>query len=65
MKSIEILTKNRKELVQTLKNKTDLVTLFSDIYAETGHFVYELLQNAEDQKATKVTIKLLKRFLNS
>ena len=29
-----------------------------DKYAETAHFVYELLQNADDANATEVTITL-------
>lgn len=29
-----------------------------DKYAETAHFIYELLQNADDANATEVTIKL-------
>lgn len=34
-----------------------------DKYAEPDHFVYELLQNAEDQEATEVTFELLKERL--
>jgi len=32
--------------------------LLSDLYPDTAHFIYELLQNAEDTKATKVNFKL-------
>jgi len=34
-----------------------------DKYAEPDHFVYELLQNAEDQEATEVTFELQKERL--
>lgn len=32
--------------------------LLSDLYPDTAHFIYELLQNAEDTKATQVNFKL-------
>lgn len=32
--------------------------LLSDLYPDRAHFIYELLQNAEDAKATEVTFKL-------
>lgn len=32
--------------------------LLSDLYPDTAHFIYELLQNAEDTRATQVNFKL-------
>lgn len=34
-----------------------------DKYPDTAHFIYELLQNADDAKATEVTILLDKKYL--
>ncbi len=49
----------RKRLVSTLEeNNTDLRMLLEDKYADPVHFVYELLQNAEDQKAKHVEFLL-------
>ena len=50
----------RKRLVSTLEeNNTDLRMLLEDKYADPVHFVYELLQNAEDQKAERVEFLLM------
>lgn len=56
------LVSSRKQLIETLSNNgsfaAGLHQLLTDIYPDTAHFVYELLQNAEDVEATKVRFDL-------
>jgi len=61
IKSLEELIKNRKELIEVHRknNFTDGIrTLLTDLYPDTAHFIYELLQNAEDMKAETVRFHL-------
>ena len=37
-----------------------LKTLVSQIYPDEAHFIYELLQNAEDAQATEVEFSICK-----
>lgn len=41
------------------KRNSDLSTVLSELYSEKSHFIYELLQNAEDAGATWVRLHLL------
>ena len=55
--SLEELRRNRLEWVETSrKNKFEdgIKRLLTDLYPDNAHFIYELLQNAEDTKATEV-----------
>ncbi len=55
--TLDELIKNRKELIEVLgkNNFTEGIhSLLSDLYPDTAHFIYELLQNAEDMNATVV-----------
>lgn len=65
MNFIEKLAEEAQPLVQSLKNKRfkGLKDILTDIYHEDAHFIYELLQNAEDVKATKVSFKLTPQHL--
>lgn len=65
MNFIEKLAEEAQPLVQSLKNKRfkGLKDILTDIYHEDAHFIYELLQNAEDVKATKVSFKLTHQHL--
>lgn len=59
--SIQELVKDRKKLIEAHKknNFTDGIrSLLTDLYPDTAHFIYELLQNAEDMRATVVHFKL-------
>lgn len=50
----------RKEWVDTNKrNKFNFDSLLSGLYADSSHFIFELLQNAEDAKAKSVEFRLL------
>ena len=49
-----------KALRTALRDKdSDLSTVLSELYSEKAHFLYELLQNAEDAEATSIQIQLL------
>ncbi|MBC6606938.1 ATP-binding protein [Hymenobacter sp. BT188] len=41
------------------KRNSDLSTVLSELYSEKAHFIYELLQNAEDAEATWIKLYLL------
>lgn len=54
-KRLKDLIQNRKDLVEIHKKNdfTDGIhALLTDLYPDTAHFIYELLQNAEDMNAT-------------
>lgn len=55
-KELEKLIQRRKNLVNALKeNEAEGIhALLSDLYPDTAHFIFELLQNAEDMNATTV-----------
>lgn len=54
------LIEKRRQLIDALNaNKGDVnLDIFEDFYPDKAHFVYELLQNAEDAGATQVTFTL-------
>ena len=54
------LIEKRRQLVDALDaNKGEVnLDIFEDFYPDKAHFVYELLQNAEDAGATEVTFTL-------
>lgn len=55
--SIEELIRDRQELIEAHRknNFTDGIrSLLTNLYPDTAHFIYELLQNAEDMNATTV-----------
>lgn len=65
-KSIEELQAARIKLVKELKAQdflTGMKNQLTKLYTASGHFIFELLQNAEDVYATSVTFKLEKNRL--
>lgn len=55
--TLEQLIQNRNDLIEAHRknNFTDGIhALLTDLYPDTAHFIYELLQNAEDMNATTV-----------
>ncbi len=57
--SFEELVEARKKLLEIHQaNRFNLEDLLAEQYSDPSHFVYELLQNAEDEKATEVEIRL-------
>jgi len=65
--TLEQLIKNRQDLIEAHRknNFTDGIhALLTDLYPDTAHFIYELLQNAEDMKATVVRFILDKNSVD-
>lgn len=56
MNFIEKLAEESQPIVKALKNDRfkGLLNLLTELYPDNAHFIYELLQNAEDAQATKV-----------
>lgn len=59
MIDIKSLIKDRKEFIASAKkNKFDLQPLLVGLYSDISHFVYEILQNAEDAGSKKIFFTL-------
>ena len=54
------LQNDRKKLLDSLRKPAiaGLKNIIEDLYSENAHFVFELIQNAEDAGATNVTFIL-------
>jgi len=56
---LEELSKKRARIVADLKEQNiNALEIIAGLYNDPSHFIYELLQNAEDAKAKKVKFKL-------
>ena len=67
MKSMKFqkLVKKRTELVKLLKvNKADIESILVGLYNDPSHFIYEILQNAEDVNAKSVSFELFENRLD-
>src|SRR5688572_16241259 len=67
---IEDLRQQRQKFLDGIDANEGEINLdiFEDFYPDQAHFIFELLQNAEDAKATKATFTLLKggcRFVHN
>lgn len=61
----ERLIKNRKDWVRSSKeNKFDFDSILAGLYNDPSHFIYEILQNAEDVGAKKVRFELFEDRLD-
>ena len=62
MSFMDDLIRKRKIIIDGLKeNEGDInLGIFEDFYPDEAHFIYELLQNAEDAGATEVAFELKK-----
>ncbi len=64
MNVIEAVYEKNKGLADTLKERSGLRRLLvEDLYPDSAHFIYELLQNAEDTGATEAAFILSKNGL--
>jgi len=58
MNVIQDVHKDREDLARVLKKHTGLRKFVEDLYPDKAHFIYELLQNAEDRGTTAVRFAL-------
>lgn len=58
MSLISEVRKDREELARVLKRHVGIRKIVEDLYPDKAHFIYELLQNAEDRNATAVRFDL-------
>ena len=60
----ELRDKRRKFLDGLEANREDIkLDIFKDFYPDKAHFIYELLQNAEDTRASEVSFLLSEQSL--
>ncbi len=59
----ELVKISNENYVSNLKKGNNLDGLAEDLYSDVGHYVYELLQNADDAHATEVYFRLKKDSL--
>src|SRR5579859_6590651 len=58
MTIIEEVRREREDLARVLKRHTGIRKIVEDLYPDSAHFIFELLQNAEDKSATDVAFTL-------
>src|SRR4030042_6960352 len=64
-KEFEKLIEKRKDWVRASKeNKFDFDSLLAGLYNDPSHFIYEILQNAEDEGAKEVRFELFEDRLD-
>jgi len=65
MNEFEELIQNRSDFAEiNKKNKFNLNSLLSGLYNDPSHFIYEILQNAEDVEAKEVRFELFENRLD-
>ena len=60
MSVIQEIHRDREDLARVLKNHPGIRKIVEDLYPDRAHFIYELLQNAEDKDASEVWFDLSK-----
>jgi len=61
---IHKLNEKRRKHVESCKENHDYsYQVISNLYSEKSHFIYEILQNAEDVEATRIIFDLKENFL--
>jgi hypothetical protein len=63
MNTIEEVRRRRENLANVLKENVGIRRIVEDLYPDNAHFIYELLQNAEDTGATEAHFHLTKMGL--
>ncbi|MDO9012003.1 MAG: hypothetical protein Q7U78_09395 [Gallionella sp.] len=63
MSIVEEVRREREDLARVLKKHTGIRKIVEDLYPDSAHFIYELLQNAEDTGATEAQFTLTKTSL--
>jgi hypothetical protein len=59
MNVIDEVRKEREDLARVLKRHLGIRRIVEDLYPDKAHFIFELLQNAEDRSATEVSFSLM------
>ena len=65
-KTFEELKEKRQKFIDAAEENNalqGLVSLLTELYPDEAHFIYELLQNAEDAQASEVCFQLYKNGL--
>lgn len=60
MNVLEEVRRDREDLARVLKKHAGIRKIVEDLYPDSAHFIYELLQNAEDTGATEAHFELSK-----
>lgn len=60
MSFLDDVRADREQLASVLKKHRGIRKIVEDLYPDRAHFIYELLQNAEDKGATKASFALSK-----
>jgi hypothetical protein len=56
----DVLIKTRREFIEKAReNNFDFEAILSGLYTDSSHFIFELLQNAEDANANHIEFRLL------
>ncbi|WP_417519107.1 sacsin N-terminal ATP-binding-like domain-containing protein [Marinobacter sp.] len=63
MNPIRKVKEYNQDLARTLKKHTGIRKIVEELYPDSAHFIYELLQNAEDTGATKTKFALSREAL--
>ena len=63
MNVVESVHGERVDLARVLKRHKGIRRIVEDLYPDSAHFIYELLQNAEDTAATEASFVLRKNCL--
>ena len=63
MSVIDEVRREREDLARVLKKHTGIRRIVEDLYPDSAHFIYELLQNAEDTGAVEAQFTLSKTGL--
>lgn len=63
MSVITKVRRDREDLARVLKKHTGIRKIVEDLYPDSAHFIYELLQNAEDTGASEAKFTLSKSGL--
>ena len=63
MSVITEIRREREDLARVLRNHPGVRKLIKDLYPDSAHFIYELLQNAEDTGANNVRFILFNEYL--
>lgn len=63
MSVIDEVRREREDLARVLKKHSGIRKIVEDLYPDSAHFIYELLQNAEDAGATEAQFLLSKSGL--